>query len=166
MFFILIFTMLLVGCNGSENTSSSENHSAALLRIDIVASPIATKGASLLKLAKGNVQAFIATGYYSDGTVQDITNIVSWATSKVTIATVTSAGLLTGIDAGVTNIVATQDGITSNSLGLEVTRWVSVPAVADYLVPDFVARNKADADAYCDSIQIDGSRWRVPSKDE
>jgi type II secretory pathway component GspD/PulD (secretin)/uncharacterized protein YjdB len=56
-------------------------------------------------------QQFSATGTYSDGTTQDISSIVLWASSNTSAATISaSSGLATGVSAGTAQITATQGG--------------------------------------------------------
>jgi uncharacterized protein YjdB len=56
-------------------------------------------------------QQFSATGTYSDGTTQNITGNVLWASSNTSAATINaSSGLATGVSAGTTQITATQGG--------------------------------------------------------
>jgi uncharacterized protein YjdB len=72
---------------------------------------------------------FTATGHYSDGTSADITKLVSWSSSAVSVATVNPNGLVTGAAAGATNISAKYAGI-SQSTSLTVT----APAIASIAV--------------------------------
>jgi hypothetical protein len=56
-------------------------------------------------------QQFSAIGTYSDGTTQDITGNVLWASSNTSAATINaSSGLATGVGAGTAQITATQGG--------------------------------------------------------
>ena len=56
-------------------------------------------------------QQFSATGTYSDGTTQDISGIVLWASSNTSAATINaSGGLAIGVSAGTAQITATQGG--------------------------------------------------------
>lgn len=111
----LLTTLLLVGCEASISSGS-----AKLQRIDIVASPVVTRGTTSLKLAVGNSQPFIAIGHYEDDSSANLTNSVSWhaSTDKVTVA---QNGLVTAIDVGMANVTASAEGITSNSVSIEVT---------------------------------------------
>jgi Bacterial Ig-like domain (group 2)/Divergent InlB B-repeat domain len=68
----------------------------------------------------GATQQFTATAHYSDSTSADVTNIASWDSSVVGVATMAS-GLATGVTAGVTDIVATYSGVLSNPAALTVT---------------------------------------------
>jgi PKD repeat protein len=57
-------------------------------------------------------QAYTATGIYSDGTSFDLTDLVTWASSAPSIATVTEEGVATGVQSSATpvQIVASYDG--------------------------------------------------------
>ncbi len=63
----------------------------------------------------GKVQ-FTATGTYGHGThpssTQDITSQVTWTSSAPAVATITAAGLATGVAPGETTITATMNGFT------------------------------------------------------
>ena len=68
----------------------------------------------------GLTQAFTATGTYSDGSQQNLTNSSSWTSSNPSVAGVSIAGVATGVAAGSTVIQATF-GAISGSTGLNVT---------------------------------------------
>ena len=67
----------------------------------------------------GLTQQFSASGNYADGSVQDLTSLVSWSSSTTTVATVSNAagsnGLATPIIAGQTTITASFGGISGTS---------------------------------------------------
>jgi len=65
-------------------------------------------------------QQFTATGTYSDGSHQNLTSTATWTSSAPSIATISSAGLATGVAAGSTTIKATSGSI-SGSTTLTVT---------------------------------------------
>ena len=73
----------------------------------------------IASLPVGRTQQFKATGTISDGTVEDITSQVTWASSNPTIAIISAAGLATGIAPGKTTITATLSDVTS--LGIVIT---------------------------------------------
>ncbi|WP_299143210.1 Ig-like domain-containing protein [uncultured Vibrio sp.] len=120
LFAMVVFPLLilLTGCNSD---SGSTEPTVKLESILIVASPITTRGVSELKLAKGNQQPFEATGSYSDGSSEVLTKKVEWHSSDEAIATVTSEGELSGVNAGSTTVTATLDDITSNPVDVTVT---------------------------------------------
>ncbi len=83
---------------------------AALVACSNSTSPSATLQSIAINGAapvKGASVQFTATAVYSDGTTQDVTSAAAWATSDSTIATVTAAGLVTGIADGTVSITAT-----------------------------------------------------------
>jgi hypothetical protein len=63
----------------------------------------------------GATKAFTATGYYSNGTTQNLTNLATWSTSDVAVATIGVHGLATGQLAGSTTITATYTGISGST---------------------------------------------------
>jgi hypothetical protein len=76
-------------------------------------------------IAVGTKQQFTATGTYSDGSKQDLTNSATWTSSVPSVATISSTGLATGIAAGSTTIQAAVGSI-NGSTGLTVTAGFSV----------------------------------------
>src|SRR5262249_50853551 len=56
-----------------------------------------------------------------DGSTQDLTNTATWASSSPATANISASGLASGVAIGSTNITATQNGITSNTVELSVT---------------------------------------------
>ena len=70
-----------------------------------------------LTLPVGVNQQFIATGIYSDNSHKDITAEVSWNSTDQSIATITPDGIVSAISAGLVNISASLDGISSYDSG-------------------------------------------------
>lgn len=81
-------------------------------------------------IAAGTTQPFIATGLFSDGSLQNLTASVSWVSSTPAAATINSNGLATGFAAGLTTITASS-GSVSNSAILTV-----IPAVLTSITVD------------------------------
>lgn len=71
-------------------------------------------------LTAGQTEQFTALGSYSDGTTEDITSQVTWTSTDITIATISSTGLATGIKPGQAVITATLSGVTSIGTALTV----------------------------------------------
>jgi uncharacterized protein YjdB len=71
-------------------------------------------------IAKGTSVQVIATGTFSDGTTQDLTNSVSWTSAPTNVGTVDPNGLLTGTGLGSVSVTATQ-GTISGSASVTVT---------------------------------------------
>ncbi|MEW5850729.1 MAG: Ig-like domain-containing protein [Myxococcota bacterium] len=67
-------------------------------------------------VAKGTQQALTATGHFSDGTQQDMSSLVTWASSDGTVAIVSNApgsrGTVAALNLGTTTISATFFGVT------------------------------------------------------
>ena len=68
----------------------------------------------------GSVQQFTATGTFSDGTVEDITNSAMWTSSVGSVATVSTSGLATALTTGDSTIIASMASV-SGSTALQVT---------------------------------------------
>ena len=65
-------------------------------------------------LALGTEVPFFATGFYSDGSTQDLTTTVTWTSSVTSVATIgANTGLAIGVGAGTTEITAALSGVTS-----------------------------------------------------
>jgi len=71
------------------------------------------------RAAKGTQVQFTATGTFADGSTQDVTTQVTWASSQAAVASVSNAtgteGLATGLLAGTTTISATLSGVSSST---------------------------------------------------
>jgi hypothetical protein len=78
---------------------------------------IAPNGASV---PLGTSQQFIALGTYTDGSTQDVTATVTWASDTPSVAPVSARGLVLGAAMGTANISATLASITT-STGIAVT---------------------------------------------
>jgi len=64
-------------------------------------------------IAIGAIKQFTATGTFSDKSTQDITASVTWNSSSPAIATITSAGLATGVAPGTVSITATSGTVVA-----------------------------------------------------
>jgi hypothetical protein len=67
----------------------------------------------------GDTRQYAAVGTYSDATSQDITQLVTWASTVPATATISNAagsrGLATGVATGTTNITATQAAVVGTA---------------------------------------------------
>ena len=64
--------------------------------------------------ALGQSLPLTATGFYSDGSTQNLTNSVTWTSSAPTVGLVSSTGSATGITTGTFSARATSNGITGS----------------------------------------------------
>jgi len=107
-----------------EATSGSINSSASLTVLAPVLSSITVTPANA-RVSAGNKLQYIATGTYSDGSTQNLTGSVTWLSSNTKVATITTAGVATGLTAGSATIQATL-GTISGSTTLTVAPPVLV----------------------------------------
>jgi 6-phosphogluconolactonase (cycloisomerase 2 family) len=70
-----------------------------------------------------------ATAVYSDGSQKDVSQSATWASSATTIATVSAAGVATGLAAGTSSVSATWNGVAGN-----VTLTVKPPNLLSIIV--------------------------------
>ncbi len=66
-------------------------------------------------ISTGATKQFTATGTYTDGSTQNITNQTTWTSSSKGVATINSFGLATGLSSGVTTITAALSSVTGNT---------------------------------------------------
>lgn len=69
----------------------------------------------------GSPLEFTASGTYTDGTIVDISDAVAWASTDTTIATITGSGVLNGVNQGDIDITASSNGVTSNTLSIDIS---------------------------------------------
>ncbi|HUN87207.1 MAG TPA: Ig-like domain-containing protein [Terriglobales bacterium] len=67
-------------------------------------------------IALGNTQRFTATGNFSDGSTENLTSQVTWNSSNVGVATITSGGLATSVATGTTTITASMNGVNGQTV--------------------------------------------------
>ena len=65
-------------------------------------------------LALGLHQQLTAIGTYSDSSTSDLSSLVQWSSSAPSVATISGAGLLTGVAVGNSTITGTYNGVTSS----------------------------------------------------
>jgi hypothetical protein len=74
-----------------------------------------TIGPNPLSLTQGVNQQMTATATYDDGSTKSLTSGVVWSTSDNTIAPITTAGVVTGGDAGTATITGQSGTVTGTS---------------------------------------------------
>ena len=103
----LAFISLLWGCGASQNKLTQ-----------IAISP------ANQSLAKGDSLQLIATGTYSDGSSQVLTDMVTWATTPTSVATIGAQGQLQGVSEGPVQVSAVYQSVTGTT-----TITVGAPAL-------------------------------------
>ena len=124
----LVAVLVLVTASCSSKSSSTTTPPATTTAITSTSTAVTTATLSSIavapnppaRLTTGSTQQFTATGHYSDGSTNDISSQVTWASDSPGISAVSAAGLATGITAGNADITATLSGVTSPSVSLTV----------------------------------------------
>jgi hypothetical protein len=81
----------------------------------------------------GRAQRFTATGTYSDGTMQDLSSSVTWASANTPVATITAKGVATGVTPGTSLISATLGSISgSTTLTVQPNQATLLPASLNF----------------------------------
>jgi hypothetical protein len=138
-----------IGTATVSATSGDASGAATLMVTDATLVSIEVTPAAP-NVANGLTQQFTATGTYTDGSTQDLTAEVTWASSDGTVATVGNAaganGLATTAGVGIITVSATSGGVSGETT-LTVTSaslvWIDVsplaPSVASGLTQQFTA---------------------------
>ena len=103
------------GSSTIQAASGSVTGLAALTVTPAVLSSIAVSPANA-SIAKGRTQQFTATGMYSDGSSQNVTNSVTWTSSNPAIAAISSAGMASGMAIGNSTIQAALGSATGSAI--------------------------------------------------
>jgi plastocyanin len=111
--------------HGSDNGNGTASGMAGTIKVIGSATPASiTVMPSNPAIAPGATEQFMAMGNFSDGTTQDITSQVTWASANSSVATISNApgsqGLATALAAGTTTISATLNGVVGSAV-LNVT---------------------------------------------
>lgn len=94
-----------------------------------------------ITLAKGQTRQLEAIATYDNNTTADVTDHVIWQAEDESTALLTSSGKVTGIAVGETNIMASQDGVSSN---LETVNVTSAFITDIQITPELVTIAKGD----------------------
>ncbi|EOG5907308.1 DUF1566 domain-containing protein, partial [Vibrio vulnificus] len=97
-------------------------------------------------------QQLTATATFSDATSSDVSNSVTWTSDDTNTATVTSAGMLSGVEVGNTTLTATKDGIISNTVDVKVCVNLAGPCIDIFDKGNGKLFTNSPSVAYLDSI--------------
>ena len=114
---LLSFAATLSGCGGMPPGMGAPPASKTL--VSILISPVAPS------VTLGQSQQFTATGVFSDGTKQDLTQTVSWASAPPSVASISQSGLVWGKLTGSATVTA-RSGTVAASDGLTVSPAVMI----------------------------------------
>ena len=145
-------TAVAVGSTVITATSGPVSGTATLTvkKADLVSIAVTTAKTSI---AKGTTASFAATGTFADGTTQNLTAQVTWASSVPGTASITAEGIATGVSKGTASISATLGSITGR-LTLTVTDAVliSIAVSADLPVPGATPKIAKNTKVQLDAI--------------
>jgi uncharacterized protein YjdB len=110
---VLFCLALLNACSGGGQSGSGNPPPPPSLTA-LQVSPGSTS------IAAGATQPFTATGKFSDGSSQDVTASARWSSSDTNVASVSSAGMASGVAIGVVTITA-QSGTIQGTATLNIT---------------------------------------------
>lgn len=103
----MLLPMFLAGCHFKDESSK-----AVITEIKVTPETVS--------LARNLTRQLTVMATYSDNTSSDITKSVIWTPADTSTAVINSSGLLLGVDIGTTTVTASKDGITSNSVNVNV----------------------------------------------
>jgi Bacterial Ig-like domain (group 2) len=112
--FVVASLSLISSCGGAENTTATTTSAPKLVSVSI-------SGDVQVQVVIGLTQQFAATGVFDNGTTQDVTSEATWSSSKLEVATIEAGGLARALNAGVTEITAEWNGLTSPAVELQAT---------------------------------------------
>jgi uncharacterized protein YjdB len=118
------YTLTVTGTAGSgSHTTSYALTINPLVQTGIVVTPATST------ISVGLTKALKATATYNDGSTVDMTHLVHWSSSDITVATVGTAGVAKGVGAGTVTITATKNGFSGTA-----TVTVTVPTLLSITV--------------------------------
>ncbi|MEO6444368.1 MAG: Ig-like domain-containing protein [Gemmatimonadaceae bacterium] len=119
-----------VGAGSATIDATIDGVGPAAFSLTVVPAPVSsvTVSAPVSTLTAGNsVQATVAAFDAAGSALSLSGRTVNWTTSAPSVATVSSAGLVTGVSAGTVTIGVTVDGVGPATLSLTITAPVVVP---------------------------------------
>ena len=129
-----------IAAGGVTITASLSGHTgtAALTVTNATLTSIAVRPTTAT-ISVNTQQQYVAEGFYSDSSIQDVTDMVTWSSSNPAVAIISSfvsAGLATALEVGTTTILATSGAIVSAPVTLTV-----VPRATPHLFAGTTAPN-------------------------
>jgi trimeric autotransporter adhesin len=102
---------------GSSNVSASQGAVTSSAAVAVIPPILVSLSVapSISSIAKGISEQFIATGTYSDGSVQNVTGAVNWSSSSTNVVNILSSGVAVGTGVGSASVTATSGSITASA---------------------------------------------------
>ncbi|WP_413292393.1 Ig-like domain-containing protein [Bdellovibrio sp. HCB185ZH] len=107
---------------GTTTVTASYGGKSANVSIQVTGATLTSLEVSpaIKTIAKANFAQYVATGVYSDNSVRDISDQVTWSVDNPAKASVNTTGLVTGIDSGSVSVKASM-GVLNDSALLTIT---------------------------------------------
>jgi hypothetical protein len=156
---LLSLTITDFGCGGSPSAAASPPPSTKTLT-SILISPAAPT------VALGQSRQLAATGVFSNGSQQDMTKTVTWASGKPSVASINQSGLASSRLVGSAKLTATSGSVTGSvTLTVGAAVLVSIAVTPDGLsVPKGETQQISAVGTFSDGSQktiTDSATWRV-----
>ncbi|SRR5208337_797422 len=156
---LLSFAFTLSGCGGMPPGMTAPA-SADKTLTSIVISPVGPA------VALGQSQQLTATGYFSDGSKQDLTQTVSWSSAPPSIASISSSGMVSGKQTGSVKVIATSGSVAaSDTLTVSPAVLISIAVTPQTLsVPKGAAQQLNAIATFSDGSQqniTNAATWSI-----
>jgi uncharacterized protein YjdB len=125
---VVLLVLLTTGCGSGRGPSTGEPVATSSSELKGVTLKSITVGPTPTTLFAGGTESLTATGNYSDGSTQDLTDTATWTSSDVNVATVSATGGVTAIDHGSATITA-QSGTVKGKSTVKVSVTLTSIAV-------------------------------------
>jgi hypothetical protein len=137
----------------SGSISGSTNLSVTATLVSIAVTPTNPS------ISQGGTQQFTATGTYSDGGTLNITGSVTWSSTNTAVATISGAGLASGVAQGTTTIQAKSGSITGSTT-LTVSSSSSSGLVSWWKFDDGTGTTAVDSSGNGNTLSlVNGISW-------
>src|SRR5580693_2102752 len=117
---VVLLVLLTTGCGSGRGPSTGEPVATSSSELGGVTLRSITVSPTPTTLFAGETESLTATGNYSDGSTQDLTDTASWTSSNVNVATVSATGGVTAVDHGSATITA-QSGTVKGRATVKVS---------------------------------------------
>ena len=143
-----------VGVGSTTLTATKDNTTSDEVEVTVSPAVIGSIEVmpSSIDVAKGQTKQLTATAIYSDGNSYDISGLVTWTSFDNSVATVTPAGALTGVEEGHTKLTAKFDDVTSEEVMVTVQCNLAEACIDIVDVGSGMLYTSSPSKAYLDSI--------------
>jgi len=122
---VVLALCVLTGCSGGGGSTGTSSAGAANIGATSGSGTTNTSGGAALTsitinpatvtLPLGKGQLFSATGRFSDGSSRDVTTTITWTSSNISVANISSGGSLSSLATGSSTVTATSGSISASA---------------------------------------------------